>query len=441
MIIGLVVSGVLILYIAVLSGIIVLAVNPPQTQNTEKAKLVPSTLPYKSTAPKIPLKYKVEDLPCEPVDNTKIIIKPKSQKENLTCNDFINKYCYTNLNQMIKESGIDRNLYISLYSAETISIYSAVQNINFGLMRISDIIFISKVDPNRESDTILFNPSRLQNFPRINLDNDTLYHQTEIPGYISYSTFNEMESYIGINADSIFIQDPYAKREIYDKRTDNNGYLTCVSVRLTSGKFAGQKIRLIHINKQFYGGYENIESFKVIEYLFDYIKKTFDNDIIIVAGNFAIRNELIQLAFEKTNLNSKLELYPSSDIVTVCDYNGASNPDAILIDKRLINECTGVQISTYSPWIYENKHNYVLTVVLENFKDPKFKNLKEIARSNWSRIHAPSNHIYDPASPYEIPLQYKNSHIEEKHIRDNPTKKFNVGSLNERIYDMQLHKE
>ncbi|BAO49519.1 hypothetical protein [Alphaentomopoxvirus acuprea] len=323
---------------------------------------------------------------------------------------FLQDYTYngeqeilTKINYFQPTLCIDKNLYIAIFTTNTITISEAIKNINFSIPpKFTDIVFLFQVIPLNKT------------FPIYNLDNSSLYNQTEIPGYISYSTYNINESYIGASQDSIFIYDSQSKNEIYDKFIDGNGFLTCISVILTSGQFNNCRLRLISIIQK-YDGYESINSFINICYLFNYIMEQFTKDLFIIGGNFNIRNELIHLAMNRTKLSTVANLFPSNNIVTGNDINGYSNSNGIIIDNRLIRISTGVKINTYSPWLYENKSHYILLITLENFKDSDYEQQKEKSRLLWI------NKNYN-SDTYKIPYELKNIEIEERNIRDNPPK-------------------
>jgi hypothetical protein len=426
--------GILILYALVLIGIIVLAVKPYTmteeytiTHNNELMQCSDSdSNKYKN----IPLIYSDEPNIYDKIDDEidinspKIIVKSKENRRKLSDEEFNKIYC--NSNQHIHNqinTTIDRNLYIAIHHSDGLSINKAMRNINFAIMKRCDIVFISGADPSKEKDDSSINTNDNKYFPRINLSNETNYNHSEIPGYFSYSTTYDSyknEIYIGASSDSIFMQDPNSKNDIRDMRTNNDGYLISIPIRMASGKFAGKILRLIYIYKKFVK-YIDTESFKVVKFLFNYINDNYDYDqeILIIGGYFGIRNELIQLAYEQTKLDKKLVLFPTSNIVTCTDHEGASNPDALLIDIRLITECTNVNVSTYSPWYYINNHNFILLVTLENFKDENSDKLKNIRRSNWSLIHAPEELRYAFPYKYEITPDLSESGIEEMNIRPN----------------------
>ncbi|CCU56381.1 unknown similar to AMEV141 [Mythimna separata entomopoxvirus 'L'] len=459
LIVGLVITGVLILYVGVLIGIIYLSIMPYSTSiaynlsditpTSTKIIYPPNTMnndiqyDNNNNCDNIikendvnnndvmdnlllqnnQLEFSSEHMPINDKNDNKIIIKNRRNRNKLDCNEFNDIYCKSSMLNTINTICIDRNLYISTHFTDRLPIQHAVQNINLAIMKKSDILFVSNANVKYEDKVIRYNDNIKINFPRINIDNDNLYTESELSGYYTYSSYIESDNsqlFIGANTDSIFIQDPSARTEIYDKKTDSDGYFISIPIRITSGKFAGQKLRLINVYKMFdpIDKYVSLRTFKIVQYLFDMIYENFSNDLIIIGGYFGLRNELIQLAINKANLDKKLILFPSNNIVTVSNFDGCSNPDAIIIDKQLISECTNVKIITSDPWLYDNNNNYILTVVLENFKDKNYENSKEIARSNWNRLHSTNNNIYPPL--YKIPIDFVNSEKEDYNIRNNP---------------------
>ena len=126
------------------------------------------------------------------------------------------------------------------------------------------------------------------------------------------------------------------------------------------------------------------------------------------------------MALKKSNLCDCMTLFPRSDIVTASDYNGCSNPDAVILDNRLIKLCDYVKVSTFAPWVYDNNHNYILCVILKNFKDKNYDYSKEIARSNWSRNHTQENYTYPPI--YNIPIEFNSDIVDDLHEKINTCK-------------------
>ncbi|AAC97619.1 ORF MSV050 hypothetical protein [Melanoplus sanguinipes entomopoxvirus] len=306
------------------------------------------------------------------------------------------------------------NLSIALYVATNTTVYTSMQNINTAITPRPDIVFISEANYNNEAAELKFNSVRID-VPRSNIDNHNLYAQTEIPGYISYSNLNNNHSYIGVNSDSIFSYHDKAKSELYDKICDNNGALLSFPVKIISGTFKDKLLRLIHISQpKGTNGYENMESFKIIYYLFNYIMEKFKDDLVIIAGNCNIRNELIDLAMKKTGLNKKCKLYPPNNYITTNYVNNVVNINAIIVDYKLILD-KHVTISTHSPWLYENRYHYILLLTIHNFKDKNYLRNKEYYRTKWAIT---KNGL--KANNWSIPKKFIDlEKPDEKHIRDN----------------------
>ncbi|CCU55506.1 unknown similar to AMEV141 [Adoxophyes honmai entomopoxvirus 'L'] len=436
LIVGLIITGVLILYVGVLIGIIYLAIKPYtfiegysniSTNNKTDPIYTKITIPPPCKKPaQTQLNYSSKCMTDVDNNNKNILIKDKKNRVNLSCEEFNNIYCKSSIEHNNNICCNDRNLYISSHFTDRLPLKHAVHNINLSNMKKTDILFINNIDVSREV-TVFYNENTSTTFPRINLDKDNLHTHSELSGYYTYSTYIESDSsqmFTGISTDSIFISDPAARNEIYDKKTDNNGYFTSINVRMTSGTHAGKKLRLINIYKIYDKSYTNIDSFNVLHYIFDFIYKNFSNDLLIIGGYFGVRNELIQLAIVRSNLQDKLHLFPANNISTCNNFKGCSNPDAIIIDTKLIDECSNVKVITEDPWFYDNNNNYILTVILENFKSENYENSKETARSNWNIVHSTKNDIYPPK--YEIPTNYVNNSIIEYNIRNNPVKIINV---------------
>ncbi|CCU55759.1 unknown similar to AMEV141 [Choristoneura biennis entomopoxvirus] len=453
LIVGLIITGVLILYVIVLIGIIYLAVIPytsvegfninptyskitiPPNNNDNIPINIINTpqenIDKTSQEPIIhhennPLVYSTKNMTNDDNVNcnTNIIIKDKKHRIKLNCDEFNDKYCKSslNINNMCCE---DTNLYISVHYTDRLPLKHAVHNINLANMKKTDIIFINNANIKYESNVIDYRESKSVNFPRINVDSDNLNTQSELSGYYTYSSYIESDcsqSFIGVSTDSIFISEPEARKELYYKKTDFDGYYISMPIRMTSGPFAGHKLRLINIYK-FYDNvnkYVSLQTFKVIQYIFKHIYDNFNSDILIISGYFGLRNELIQLAMTQSNLNGKMILYPCNKMITVSNFEGCSNPDAILLDRQLINNYK-VKVLTNDPWFYDNNNHYILTVILENFKDKNYENSKEIARSNWNILHNNNDNNKNVfTTTYEIPLDFVNSEIDNFNIRDNP---------------------
>ncbi|AAG02847.1 hypothetical protein AMV141 [Betaentomopoxvirus amoorei] len=444
LIVGSIITGVLILYVGVLIGIIWLSIMPYyqvesfdiNSPGYSKITIPPQQLEKQLIMEKPqeniinndydPLIYSTKHIQNNDSNlncNNNIIVKNKKNRIKMNCDEFNELYCKSSLN-CNNTCCDDTNLYISIHYTDRLPLKHAVHNINLANMKKTDILFINNANIKHENKIIDYREDKSLNFPRINIDNDNLHTQSELSGYYTYSSYIESDCsqmFIGVSTDSIFMSDPSARSEIYDKKTDYDGYFISIPVRIVSGQFAGNKLRLINIYKMYDPIYKyvSIETFKIIQYIFDFIYNEFSDDILIIGGYFGLRNELIQLAMNKSKLNEKLSLFPYNNMSTVNNFEGCSNPDAILIDKKLINNCK-VKVITNDPWFYDNNNHYILTVILENFKDKNYENSKEVARANWNRLHNKNNSIYPPQ--YEIPIDYVNVESDEYNIRNNPAK-------------------